>query len=177
MITTFRVVRCSELFLYTIWFPGPEWGEARGWRGGGWRSDPSTLLLRGHDERHEQGDCVKEGAGDVYGGGDGVLGALGKPPLWRQDLRLNEQGDRVRGLLVLLLQGHNGIIERWPTLRLTSLPITRKCTSGDNFPFAGEKKRGLVKVCWNHQGFYFDCFELDYQWEKIPVRLQNTSNH
>ena len=70
-----------------------------------------------------------------------------------------EQGDRVRLVvqIFLLMQGHNDIIERWPTLILTRLPITRKCTR-DIFPFAGEKKRGLVKVCWNHQGFYFDCF-------------------
>ena len=39
----------------------------------------------------------------------------------------------------------------------------KKVYHGDNFLFAGEKKRGPVKVCWNHQGFYFDCFELDYQ--------------
>ena len=146
--------------IYIIWFPGPEWGEARGWRGGGWRSDPSTLLLRGHDERHEQGDCAGDVASDFYGGGHGVVEALGKPcsnatsPLWWRDERY-EQGDRVRGLLVqilLLLQGNNDIIERWPTLRLTRLPITRKCTMV-TISYLQERRRealskfvGIIKV-------------------------------
>ena len=47
--------------------------------------------------------------------------------------------------------------------QINKVANNKKVYHGDNFLFAGEKKRGLVKVCWNHQGFYFDCFELDYQ--------------
>ena len=40
--------------------------------------------------------------------------------------------------------------------QINKVANNKKVYYGDNFLFAGEKKRGLVKVCWNHQGFYFD---------------------
>ena len=40
--------------------------------------------------------------------------------------------------------------------QINKVANNKKVYHGDNFLFAGEKKRGLVKVCWNHQGFYFD---------------------